>query len=173
MRQSRRWIVWLGLTALAGALAFADAKPGQASRPNPGFEKLKSLVGTWQGTAKDGKPVSVSYALVSDGSALMEDLGHGTESNMITMYHPDGGRLMMTHYCASHNQPRMRADGVSPDGKTLTFSFLDVTNLASPDAGRMERLVISFEDKDHFTQEWTWKDKDKTTAEVFHFARKK
>jgi len=172
MRRTQGWIVLLGLLVFCAAQAFADAKPAPPMKPNPGFDKLKSLVGAWQGTSKDGKPVTASYTLVSDGSALMEDLGHGTEMNMVTMYHPDGDRLMMTHYCATSNQPRMRAE-MSPDGKSLKFTFLDATNLASPDAGHMDRLVVSFVDKDHFTQEWTWKEKDTSNTEVFHFARKK
>ena len=171
MRRTRGWIVLPGLLVFCAAQAFADAKPAPM-KPNPGFDKLKALVGAWQGTSKDGKPVTVSYALVSDGSALMEDLGHGTEMNMITMYNPDGDRLMMTHYCGSHNQPRMRAE-MFPDGKSLKFTFLDATNLASPDAGHMDRLVVSFQDPDHFTQEWTWTDKGASNTEVFHFARKK
>jgi hypothetical protein len=162
------------LVALAVlAAAPTDSKPGAGSPANPGFEKLKSLVGDWKGTTKEGTPIRVSYSLISDDSALMERLEPAKESTMITIYHPDGQRLMMTHYCSAHNQPRMRADAAQADGKSMTFKVVDVANLASPDAGHMVRLVMTFQDPDHFTQEWTYNEKGKSNSEVFSYERAK
>jgi hypothetical protein len=135
------------------------------------FEKIKSLVGEWKGTSMDGKPAMVTYTLVSDNSALMERLTMGAESEMVTMYHPDGDRLMMTHYCSAHNQPRMRSDAVDAGGRNITFDLVDVTNLSAPDAGHMKRLVVTFTDKDHFTQEWTWTQQGRDMAVVITFER--
>jgi len=154
----------------AAAPAAADPTTTQAN-PNYGFAKIKALVGAWQGTSKDGKTVKATYTLVADGSAVMETLEPGTESPMITMYHPDGSRVMMTHYCSAHNQPRMRAEAPAADPKTLTFSFLDATNLSSPAEGHMDRLVVSFVDPDHFAQEWTFKAKGQTQVDTFSFQR--
>ncbi len=139
----------------------------------PDFERMKSLVGEWKGTSMDGKPGMVTYTLVSDNSALMERLAMGGESEMVTMYHPDGDRLMMTHYCSAHNQPRMRSQAVAAESKKITFDFVDVTNLSSLDAGHMKKLVVTFGDKDHFDQEWTWKEKGKENTVTIHFERKK
>ncbi len=36
----------------------------------------------------------------------------GMEHEMTNMYTLDGNTLVMTHYCAGGNQPRMRATGV-------------------------------------------------------------
>ncbi len=164
----------LPLVALAVlAAAPADPKPADGGPPNPGFEKLKSLVGDWKGTTAEGSPVRVSYSLISDRSALMETLQPASEPAMISIYHPDGQRLMMTHYCSSHNQPRMRADAAPPDGRSLTFQVVDVANLASPDAGHMVRLVMRFQDPDHFTQEWTYTAKGQSNSEVFSYERAK
>jgi hypothetical protein len=154
----------------ATALALADAGTTQ-KKPNYGFDRVKALLGVWEGTTKDGKTVKVTYTLVADGSAVMETLDPSNESSMITMYHPDGSRVMMTHYCSAHNQPRMRAEAAAADPKTLTFNFVDATNLSSPSDGHMERLVINFVDPDHFTQEWTFKVKDQKKVEVFSFQR--
>ncbi len=72
--------------------------PPEKGKSNEAFERLKSLEGTWKGTTEDGKPFSVSYKVVSAGSVVMEtDNVHENESSMITMYHLDGGKLMMTH----------------------------------------------------------------------------
>jgi len=86
---------------------------------------------------------------------------------MVTVYHPDGGRLMMTHYCSLHNQPRMRADTAPAENGKLVFNFVDATNMPSPDAMHMHKLVVTFVDKDHFAQEWTWKGGEKEGTEVF------
>jgi hypothetical protein len=37
----------------------------------------------------------------------------------------------------------------------------------------MHHLTVSFQDDDHLTQDWTWKEKDKAGVETFHFTRKK
>jgi len=137
----------------------------------PEFEKMKSLVGEWKGTSMDKKQAMVTYALVSDNSALMERLAEGGESKMVTIYHPDGDHLMMTHYCSAHNQPRMRSQPVSGEIKKITFDLVDVTNLSSPDAGHMKKLVVTFADRDHFTQEWTWTQNGKEGTEVINFER--
>ncbi len=158
---------------LMGALLFADEK-AKAPRTSPGFEKLKTLVGEWQAKTKDGQPVRVSYKLVSNGSALVEVLSMGKgEGDMVTVYHLDGGDLMMTHYCSANNQPRMKAQPASGEIKSLTFSYLDATNLAPPDSGHMHRLVVNFQDKDRMTQEWTWREYGKDAyTEVFEYKRK-
>ena len=54
--------------------------PSHRKKPNYGFDRMKALVGAWQGTKKDGKTVKVTYALVADGSAVMETLEPGDES---------------------------------------------------------------------------------------------
>ena len=84
-----------------------------------GFDKLKSLAGQWQGKRSDGKPVVVTYELVSGGHGIMERLEAADEDEMVTVYHPDGDGLMMTHYCSAGNQPRMRA--AVPDGEIMNL----------------------------------------------------
>jgi hypothetical protein len=142
---------------------------------NAGFEKLKTLVGEWEGQSPDGNRATVRYELVSAGSAVLERIGGGphADMDMVTVYHSDGPRLVMTHYCSAGNQPRMRSEPLGPDAKSLHFAFLDVTNLSAPDAGHMHDLVVTFEDHDHFTQEWTWRKGGKDGREVFHWVRKK
>jgi hypothetical protein len=103
---------------------------------------------------------------------MSEIIGAGHE-DMISMIHLDGpNRLLMTHYCGVGNQPRMAAT-VSPDGKTYTFSFFDGTNLASPDAGHMQRVVFTINDANHHTEDWTFNaGPGKEMKEFFDLQRK-
>jgi hypothetical protein len=134
------------------------------------FDNLKTLDGMWEGKDPQGQEVKVSYRSTSGGSALMSEI-MGKE-DMITMFHLDGDRVLMTHYCGAGNQPRMKATA-SPDGKTITFDFLDATNLASADAGHMHRMVLSLIDPNHHTEEWTFLDHGKEMKETFALQRKK
>ena len=143
---------------------------------NPAWEKMKSLAGEWEGTIKDGDatlPVTVSYTLVSSGTSLLESMSTPDGHDMVTVYHPDGARIRMTHYCSEGNQPRMKAEAAAADPKSITFDFVDVTGLASPQAEHMRKLVVRFDDADHFTQEWTHRKAGRETTGVFQYSRKK
>jgi hypothetical protein len=141
------------------------------AKPPGGFDRLKSLAGDWEGTNPKGKTVRATYSVVSGNTAVMETLNPSDEPGMITVFHPDGNQLMMTHYCSSGNQPRMRA--TASNEKELLFSFLDATNLSSPSAGHMQRLQIEFVDANHIVESWTWRENGEDKSEVFHFARRK
>jgi hypothetical protein len=176
-RHRKNLLGWCAIALVASAFVVGMSFAGSAMAPMgktlPEFEKMKSLVGEWQGKSLDGTTAKVTYTLVSDNSALMEKLVMGGESEMVTMYHPDGDHLMMTHYCSAHNQPRMRSQKVPMDIKNIVFDLVDVTNLSAPDAGHMKKLVLTFTGQDHFTQEWTWSEKGKEGAVVIRFERKK
>jgi len=152
-------------------LLLAAAALGQTAAQKS-FDQIKSLAGTWEGKNSQGEPLQVTFKSTAGGSAVMSEIsGHG-EDNMITMFHLDGpDRLLMTHYCGVGNQPRMVAS-VSPDAKTISFNFLDATNLATPDAGHMERLVVTVFDANHHTEEWHFADHGKGIKEVFDLRRK-
>jgi hypothetical protein len=156
---------------ITAALAMLLAIPSFAqSNAKATFERLQTLNGTWEGKANNGKPVKVVFRSTSGGSALVSEiLG---EENMITVFHLDNDRLLMTHYCAAGNQPRMLASA-SPDGKTVTFTFIDGTNIPSPKAGHMSTLVINMPDANHHTEDWTFVEDGKETKEHFDAVRAK
>ncbi|HKY32625.1 MAG TPA: hypothetical protein VJV23_08830 [Candidatus Polarisedimenticolia bacterium] len=135
---------------LIAASPAAPAAPGAAGSA-AAFDRLRALEGRWEAKGPDGAPLTVSYKVMAQGSVLVEELSYG---GMVTMYHMDGDEIMMTHYCAGKNQPRMRASGLEADGRTLRFRFHDISNLADPDQAHMRRLTITFNDADHVTQEW-------------------
>ena len=153
------------VVALAATAAIAQSDAQKS------FTQLKSLTGSWEGKSADGKPLLVSFRETAGGSAIMSEIqgDHG----MISMINMDGpNKLLMTHYCAAGNEPRMRAS-LSPDGKTITFNFLDATNLASPNDGHMRKMVLTIQDKDHFSEQWSFrKDGKDVMHEAFQYTRK-
>jgi hypothetical protein len=145
------------------------------SKAAAGFEKLKSLAGEWQGAGADGKMRTVTYQLLSGGTAAMETLTPADEPSMVSVYYVDGDRLMMTHFCSAGNQPRLRAALPAGEGeiRKLDFDFLDATNLAKPTAGHIHRLSLAFQDQNHLSQTWTWWEEGKEMVDTFHLTRKK
>ncbi len=134
------------------------------------FHQLAGLGGTWVGKGSQGQPVKVSFRMTAGGSALMSEiLGEGHE-NMITMFHMDGDRLIMTHYCGAGNQPRMKV--VSADAKSVSFEFFDGTNIG-PGAGHMQYVTFSQPDANHHTEEWVYVDHGKEMKEFFTLERSK
>jgi hypothetical protein len=155
----------LSTLLLATAVSFSQTAAQKS------FDQIKSLAGTWEGKNSQGEPLQVTFKSTAGGSAVMGEIaGHGHD--MITMFHLDGpDRLLVTHYCSAGNQPRMLASA-SPDGKTISFDFFDATNLAAPEAGHMQRLVVTMLDANHHTEEWHFADHGKEMKELFDLQRK-
>ncbi len=165
----------IALMCLLSAAIVMAGHPMSEAKSNPGFDKMKSLVGAWTGKDGDGKTVTASYKLVSAGTTVMETLDmNETPEAMVTMYHPTGDKLMMTHYCSMGNQPRMKTDKIAADVSTMTFTMFDASNLASKKDAHMSKLIVMFKDADHFSQEWSMT-QDGKVAHVakFDFERSK
>jgi hypothetical protein len=154
---------------LIAALALAAASALAQTDAQKAFTTIKTLPGTWEGDTHMG-PVQVTFKVTAGGSAVMSEI-LGKE-DMISMFNLDGpGRLLLTHYCAAGNEPRMQAS-LSPDGKIITFTYVDATNLATPDAAHMHKVVLTMIDDNHHTEEWTLVDHGKEHTEVFDLHRK-
>jgi hypothetical protein len=166
-----KWLITLSL------ILFAIAVPPQRGQADTStaldFGPLASLVGEWQGKDPEGKPMTASYQWTGSGSTLVETMAKAQKPMMMTMYHADKTGLMLTHYCKLGNQPRMRADIPGSDAKTLTFNFIDITNLAQPMDAHMHKVSFTFQDQDHFTQEWMLSKNGKELPHRFEFARVK
>lgn len=170
MPKSNRYQLLI-LAVLALAAAAAAAQPPSETEAQKAFTSIKTLPGTWEQHMPDGRTLEVTYKVVSGGSAVMSEIMVPNE-DMISMIHLDGpNRLLLTHYCGAGNQPRMQAD-ISPDGKTITFNYVDATNLSSPDAGHMTRMVLTMLDDNHHTEEWIFNDHGKVHKELFDLRRK-
>jgi hypothetical protein len=154
--------VALAALALAGSGCVIVTNEERTSNPEhaqQAFDMLKSLAGQWHGTATSGNqqfPVDVTYEVVSAGSAVMERLFKGTEHEMVTLYHRDGERLLLTHYCSQGNQPRMELVGWTalPEA-TASFTFCDSTNWADASQLIMHDARLTSISEDHLTASWT------------------
>ncbi len=120
--------------------------------------------------AKEGKGEAagehterIIYKVIAAGSAVEESMFPGTPHEMVTMYHTDGPDLLLTHYCAAGNQPRMKAEKAG-DEKQLVFKFAGGTNLDAAKDAHMHDLTITFIDADHIREVWTYYKAGKAVA---------
>jgi hypothetical protein len=149
---------------LTASLVMADSDARKT------FDMLKSMEGNWAGKNQQGEKVEVTFRSTAGGSALMSEIhGHGPE-NMVTMFHMDGDRLLMTHYCGAGNQPRMKV--ISADAKSVSFQFVDGTNIG-PGDGHMQQVTFTEPDANHHVEEWVFLDHGKEMKELFTLERVK
>jgi hypothetical protein len=135
------------------------------------YSRLKSLVGEWEGSTDQGK-ARLSYELIAGGTSLVEKETAENMPAMMTVYHVDGPRLMLTHYCMAGNQPRMEAARFNRATGELEFRFLDSTNLPNPNAGHMHNAKIRFVDNDHIETVWQFYEGGKVKmAETTRYTR--
>lgn len=161
-------VAWCGY--VSGQAKKPEAIPQKPS--SPAFDRIKALAGEWEGKASDGMVVRTTYRVVSNGSAVMNVLDPGGEHEMITMFHMDGPNVMVTHYCAVGNQPRMVAKpGAKAD--VIEFAFKDVTNVSNAAEGHMYGLTLAITDANHHDQRWTFREGKDIHRQAFSFERKK
>jgi hypothetical protein len=157
---------------LSGLLAF-NSHAGQGRVSNKQFTAIKSLVGTWEGY-KEGErdqPVVISYELSGDGSVVLEKIYKGTPQEMVTAYHQNGDKLMLTHYCMLKNQPRMEATG--SDDHKISFRFIDGTNMNAGKDMHMHNLTLTRVSANELKQDWTLYQEGKAgPVSTFIFVRK-
>jgi hypothetical protein len=141
------------------------AKAAAQSDAQKAFEKIKTLAGSWQGTVM-GMSVNIEIRAASSGSAILHEATAGggrPPDHEITMFFVDGDRLLATHYCDAGNRARFEGK-VSPDGKTLEFSFLDVAG--GTQRGLVKRMAFTMIDANHHGVELTFIMPDGKPVEV-------
>jgi hypothetical protein len=96
--------------------------------------------------------VAVTYRVTAAGNTVIETFPVGRSEEMVTVYHKDGDDIVLTHYCASGNQPRMRARAVT--GNVLSFEFDGGTNIDPAVTSHMHSAQIEFVSADEATAAW-------------------
>jgi hypothetical protein len=161
---------------LAAAPAFSQDKAAAAKDQPAAFELFKQLAGDWTGKEAGGHvggDVHVKYKVTSGGSAVVETIFPDKEQEMVTVIHPDGNDLVLTHYCMLGNQPHMKAEG-KPDSNKVAFKFTGCSNLKSDKDMHMHDATFTFVDKDNIKVEWThYMDGKPSGAAVFELKRNK
>ena len=177
-----RFRALLSLAIFLSALsvkAYSDDKkePHIAAVKHAGLYQFKQLAGEWVGKEvagiNDGQPIHVKYKVTAGGSAVVETLFPDSDHEMMTVIHPDGHDLILTHYCMLGNQPQMKATLKGHD-KEIAFKFVRATNLKSEKEMHMRDAKYIFVDKDTLKTEWTnYQDGKPGQTVVFELKRKK
>ena len=157
----------------ATALKMLDPAAEQARAR---FEKFKALAGEWTGTSGHGdgpkQESTFRYAVTAGGSAVIETLFVGTPKEMVTVFHLDGNKLVLTHYCMLANQPRMTAN---PDGTatTVSFEYSGGSNIKSKNDPHMHAATYTFDGNDRVRSTWAMYEKGKESQKVTLELRRK
>lgn len=140
------------LVALAACQSTRTVVEADSSSREPLFDAVSDLVGRWEGEGDDGMQLVHEIAVTSNGSVVREVMFPGGPHEMTNMYSLDGNSLVMTHYCAGGNQPRMRATSVN--GNQLVFASEGVSDLKADDEIYMGAMTLVRVDKDTMEQHW-------------------
>ena len=147
-----------GKTLIAGLTLAAVSLSGAGANNDGVMSKLTALEGEWIMLDENGGATGVvgsSFRLTSAGSVLAETMfpdspdGH----EMLNLYHADGDRVLMTHYCAAGNQPRMEVRATADDNR-LELSFESITNLSSSQDHYMHHAEYILHGEDRLTTHW-------------------
>lgn len=130
---------------LADEAVNRPAAPTRAQAVDETFDAMRKILpGKWRGEnahgtadnpTSDWEPVTIEYAITAGGTALIENYTDDSgQPYMTTVYHVDNNDLRATHFCGARNHPRMIARTVESERNFVSFDFVDVSNLESPDS---------------------------------------
>ena len=150
---SRLLMFGVAMTVFSLAANAANAADGEGI-----MSRLAALEGDWILLDENGEETDIigsSFRLTSAGSALMErmfpDNAEGHE--MLNVFHADGERVLMTHYCGAGNQPRLEVIATDDENR-LELQFESITNVSSPDEDHMHQAEYVFHGNDRLTTHW-------------------
>ena len=128
---------------LGASLMLIVHVPAEAASNNAkvAFAQLSTLVGDWTTDPEKGRALRVSFALTAADTVLVERWKTASGRESLTLYHIDGPRIVVTHYCPIGNQPRLVLD-LGAQRERLSFSFLDATGLDSKGEPHLTKLWL-------------------------------
>ncbi len=150
---------WLSLGGLD--VKWLNAKALNPEKPRElyvqAFNQLASLAGEWVGTSTAGWTSDIGFRTIARNSVVIEttfDDHH--DSAMMTTYHLDGDNLVLIHYCAARNQPRLEIESISEDMRIMEFKYAGGSNIAVRDKGHMDHVIYEFVSDDLVKAKWSW-----------------
>ena len=137
------------LLAMSGTALAADSEEIMS--------RLAELEGEWMLLDENGEVTDVvasTFRVTASGSTLMErmfpDSPDGYE--MLNVYHIDGDRVLMPHYCSAGTQPRLSAISTAVD--RLRWEMESITNLSDPGDEHLHQAEFVFHGGDRLTTHW-------------------
>lgn len=133
--------------------------PASAQQKAATFDQVAKLAGEWRLADEDGNilegenAATTRFDVSSAGNVVREIMFVGQPHEMTNLYHLDGQQLVVTHYCAVGNQPRMRSAEVAPG--RIAFKLDQVTNFTAKDQTCMGGLVLEIPDSNTVREVWT------------------
>jgi hypothetical protein len=112
------------------------------------FERMKSLVGKWEGDSPMMGKMKTEFRLIAGDSVIEERFAAGTPMEMLSTYYDVNGKLTMKHYCMLRNQPQMKLTKSSAD--SLTFDLAPTPGLTPAKDKHMHSATYTFIDANHF-----------------------
>ena len=162
---------------LSGGASSAIA--GEGHKPYVGskaLERMKQLAGNWEGEGDFGKgieKVKANYRLTSADSTIIETFHMGMPHEMVSVYHDDKNKkLMMTHYCAVANQPKLVLTEL--DNNKMTMDLSSDSDIDVAHEMHIHSFTVKFEGPNKMTQQWTsYAEGKKAQVVKVAFTRKK
>lgn len=146
-----------GKALMTGVAMLAMSGTALAADSDEIMSRLAELEGEWMLLDENGEVTDIvgsTFRVTSSGSTLMErmfpDSPDGYE--MLNVYHVDGDRVLMTHYCSAGNQPRLNA--ISTDEDRLRWEMESITNLNDPGDDHMHQAEFVFHGDGRLTTHW-------------------
>jgi hypothetical protein len=161
----------LAATAIAAA---GPAAPRSEIKIDAGaaFSRLKSLAGDWNVESARGRGHS-RFAVIANGSVVLEHFGEPGGGEMLTAYHLDGDKLVLTHYCMAGNEPHMVAEKFDAASGELNFAFAGGANIGAA-TGHMHDAAFRLSSNDQFDAKWNFVEGGKLKfSEDVHYTRVK
>jgi hypothetical protein len=153
-----RQLVLALLLQTSALLVLAADTPLAPADPKAAFAQLQALAGEWKGGIgqPDGAPGRMNYRVTAGGHTVMETMFPGTDHEMISMYHLDGKDLVLTHYCAAGNQPKMKLSAEKSTATELVFEFDGGSNLDAAKDGHIHCGRIRLPEPNRLEADWVF-----------------
>lgn len=147
-------------------LVGCGAPPGRSLGPPPVraatpaekealIDLIKAMEGDWITLDATGKEVlTSSFKVTAGGSVVREVVFPGQPQEMTNLYHMDGPDLILTHYAALGNQPRLRASQGKLKG-VIQFELDSITDWKGASQPYRGALVLRVLDPNHVIFSWS------------------
>ncbi len=163
----------LALTLLTACQATAPTRVAVSPEHEAAlFTPITTLEGDWEMPDEEGAMTIASrFAVTANNSAVREIMFPGSPYEMTNLYHMDGNDLVITHYCAAGNQPRMVASTAThtAEGTTYFFDLDSISNLRPEHDHYMGNMTLTILNDGSLREEWRSYERDGSLSEPTTF----